>query len=132
MTIDRAWPFQQAVYQALAAALPGVQGYAFVPPEPPAQYWRIDGWTVSPEQAFKNRERAHHGVTVHLIELDTDSLQWVKQTLATAHAALNGLRLDANSAGLIMQAGDARLEPRADKVNDAHAFMRYTSAIEGT
>lgn len=133
MTIQKAWPFQVAIYQAIATALPDVDGFAFQPDNAPDRYWRIDGWTLSPEQAFKNKETAYHGVMVHVIDAPaggTDDLQWVKETMATIHTAINGMRLDDNSRGLTAQTGDARLEPKEDKVNDAHAFMRYTAAIE--
>ena len=133
MTIAKAWPFQEAVFAAIEAALPGVPGYAYIPERPDLRHWRIDGWTIDPTEVFKNKDRAEHGVTVHVMdapENGTRDLQWVKETIATIHTALQDFRLDADAGKLVAQSADARLEPRDDKRHDAHAFIRYNAALE--
>lgn len=132
MTIAKAFSLQQAVYSALAIAMPGVPVYAY-PPEPmPEKHCRIDGFAMAANDAYKNREQGDHTLTVHLIEAPsggTLSLQWVRQQAAAAHDALKVLQLDSMSLTLTLVAAGAALEPRADGVRDAHAFLRYTTTI---
>ena len=132
MTFAKAWPFQQFMVDQIEAALPGVDVFAHVPADAPDRYVRIDGWTTTPGQTYRNKETARHGVTVHVIdapERGTRSLSWVKQTLGTVVTALTNVKLDTESDGLRPETGDARLEPRQDKVEDAHAFVRFTARL---
>lgn len=132
MTVRKAFDLQQAVYEVLASALPGVQIFSY-PPEPaPARHCRIDGFAMAANEAYKNREQGDHTLTVHLIEAPPGgslSLAWVRAQASAAHDALKVLRLDEKSLTLTLVAAGAALEPREDKVRDAHAFLRYTTTI---
>jgi len=134
MTFSKSWPFQQMVWTALEAALPDVPGFSYAPANSPDRYWRIDGLSNVPTDEYKNNSAGRHAFTLHLIDSPdegTDSLKWVQETLAVAVAALEGLKLDGSAEGLRPETGEARLEARADGINDAHAFVRLRSRLTG-
>lgn len=132
MTAAVAWDFQVAINDALAAALPGVDVHFSIPESPPERYIRVDGFTVSGEEMFKNLDTGRHGVTVHMIDSPTrgtKSLKWVKQTGATVDTALRGITAVPGALSMVFQSGDYRFEERADKVHDAHGVLRYSTII---
>jgi len=134
MTLQKDWPFQVAIFDLLETAFPGVPGYTSIPTDAPDRYWRLDAFTVSPERYAKNKKRAQHAFTLHFIDspdAGTKSLKWVKEASATADAALDDYRFDAESDALFCESTNSRLEPRGDNVSDAHSFLRYTSNING-
>lgn len=132
MTYPKAWAFQVALVAALREALPDVPIHAEVPTKAPDRYIRIDGFTVTPLDRYKQTEDARHGVTIHAIDSPaggTRSLSWVKQTMGQIFGALIVFRLDDQSDTLRAETGDARLEPRADNGTDAHALARFITVI---
>lgn len=132
MSFGKAWPFQAFVYSALEAGLPNVEGFSHIPTSPPDRYWRIEGWTISPSNEFKDTEGAHHGVTVHLFDnpdAGTKSLQWVKENSALVISALENQVLDTASNGLRVSSADVDLVQRDDKLFYAHFTVRLTAKI---
>jgi hypothetical protein len=132
MSFDKSWPFQTFVHALIEAAVPGIPVFAYAPAKAPDRYIRVDGFTTTPTDRYRNNEQARHGLTVHAIDSPdqgTNSLQWVKVIIGEVTVALTDVALDAQSAGLRVEAGQSRFEPRDDKLNDAHSFVRFTAVI---
>lgn len=132
MTIAKSWDLQAAVFNAVSAALDPVPVTTSVPRDPEARYCRIDGFSMAANRAHKNQAQGDHSFTIHVFDAPeggTSSLAWARQQIAAAHAAVEGLKLDASSHPIRLGTAAAALDNREDGVTDAHAFARYTATI---
>lgn len=132
MTLAKGWSFQVAVFDAVTAALDPVLVTTAVPRNPPDRYCRIDGFSMAANRDYKNRAQGDHSFTIHVFDAPeggTSSLSWVRQQIAAAHAAVEGLELDASSQPIRLGTASVALDHREDGVTDAHALARYTATI---
>ena len=132
MTLQLALPLQTEIVARLTAALPGLLITAEIPANAPDRYIRIEGFSVSNEESYKNKDRAEHGVTLQIIDdpdVGTKSLAWVKTTSAVADAAMNQVSTGGLTKGMRLQNSSARLDPKPDQLSQAIATLRYTCIL---
>ena len=93
MTVAHMSPLQAAVYALITAAVQDVPVYDHIPAEPPVEFIRLEGFSVS-DRSQKNGEIGLHAFEVHFydrpIGLPTSSRgnKRRQDVLAAAHAAL--------------------------------------------
>ena len=68
MSVIDAWPFQQAIYSAVAAAVAaeGLEVFDHIPTNPPAEYIRLEGFDIA-NASSKDTERGRHSVMIRVI-----------------------------------------------------------------
>lgn len=98
MTVSDAWPLQQAVYSAIAAAVAseGVQIFDHTPTNPPDEFIRIDGLNIS-DASWKDTERGRHSVMISFYTRpvagsgSSPGKKRIHEILALVHVALKDL-----------------------------------------
>jgi len=131
MTMQDAWPLQQAVFTICDAAS-GVETTNFAPSNPPARYCRIDGFSAFDMSRWKNGEKFEHSFIVHVFDAqdqDQQSLAWVTQSLQEIHAAIIAQPLGDNWSRPKLELFNSTFDIEADSVHTAHAQARYTIQI---
>lgn len=102
MAVTDAWPLQQAVYQAIVAALSDagqtISIFDHVPQNAPTEHIRLEGFDVA-DDSFKDTERGRHPVMIGFfrrqVSPDTPherGQKRVHQVLDIIHGAVKDLR----------------------------------------
>lgn len=92
MTVALSLPLQQAVYEAVSVAVAPIPVYDHPPTNPPAEFVRLDGFSLT-DLGRKNGEIARHSFEVHhFLRPGADKFavgqRRSKQVLALAHDAI--------------------------------------------
>jgi hypothetical protein len=98
MTVADAWPLQQAVYSAVAAAVAseGIPVLDHTPTNPPDEFVRLDGMNID-DASFKDTERGRHSVIIGFFARPVDAATStrgqarVHEILGLIHAAVKDL-----------------------------------------
>lgn len=134
MTVASMWTLQQAVYTAVAAAVPTLTVLDHVAVDPPRLHVRIDGFTMTAANP-KNCETVDHRFLVHVFDSPADGdrtaygQKTVKQTLSTIHAALHRVSLGVTGAWR-PEHEDTFIDTDEDG-STIHGVARYVVTING-
>lgn len=76
MAVSDAWPFQQAVYSAVSAALAseGLAVFDHVPTNPPKEFVRLEGFDIN-DASWKDTERGRHPVMIRVVTRPVDDTE---------------------------------------------------------
>lgn len=128
MTVAHALPLQQAVYQAVLAAVAPLEVFDHPPTIPPAEFVRLDGFNIN-DMSMKNGEIGRHSFEVHHFLRPTTGgtlrgQKRSKQILGQAHAAIMAATLCGTKANFEY----LDVQPDEDGVS-THGRARYTIAL---
>lgn len=128
MTVAKSLPLQQAVYQAVSAAVAPLPVYDHAPTTPPPEFVRLDGFNIN-DLGRKNGEIARHSFEVHhflrpTAEKFAVGQKRTKEILALAHAAV----MAADLAGSLAQFEYLDVSPDEDGVS-MHGRARYSVVL---
>ncbi len=130
MTVDRAWPLEQAVFaRCLAGADPGFDVINTIPSPVPERYIRIDGFSAIDRTRYKTGDRMEHSFVVHAFARDDKSKNWPIAQIRQIDAELKSALLDGAGDRVRLETYNSTFDKDLDGGHTAHAYARYSVRI---